>query len=37
MCSKGFGYEQLRGLALNFVSTDQVGVSVGIMKVGDNR
>jgi len=31
------GYEQLRGLALNFASTHQVGNSAGISKVDETK
>jgi len=37
MNGNGLGYELLRGLALNFASTHQVGNSAGISKVGENK
>mgnify|MGYP003628375548 CR=1 FL=1 len=37
MFYKGFGYELLQKLAINFASTIQSGNSEGISKVGDNK
>ena len=35
--ANGLGYEQLRGLAINFASTHQVGNFAGISKVVENK